>query len=710
MCDGVKAESVRIVIESDEISLDPTCGAFITMNPGYLGRSELPEGLKALFRPITVMVPDLVLICENMLMAEGFTQAKILASKFYGLYSLLRDLLSKQPHYDWGLRAVKSVLVVAGGFKRLEPHLQEEALLMRALRDFNIPKIVREDEVVFFGLLGDLFPGIDPPRKVDPSLEDQVFQACIAVGNHPDEVFRLKVVQLEELLQIRHCVFVMGPPGAGKTQSWRTLAEARNIRGEKTKIVDINPKSVKTEELYGFISMATREWKDGLLSKVMRDLAEIPDDKPKWIILDGDLDANWIESMNSVMDDNKMLTLASNERVPLKPHMRLIFEIRDLRFATPATVSRAGILYISTDDGTQWQSLIQSWVVKLKTSPENKNKLHSCFSTYVRASLRWMAKNVAPVVTLQDMNFVQTLLYMLDGTLSSFILASESQDAVEKAFVFGMIWSMGSALTLTDDGTDNRKLFSDWWRTEWRNIKLPTQYTIFDYWYDPSSNTFEQWSKSPFLSPDMMVYNTSTPMSSVTVPTPETCSVTFWMKNLVGMRRPVMLAGPSGTGKTQIVNGMFSTFDPLEFLSCNVNFNFYTTSAVLQNTMSIPLVKKTGTNFGPPGQANLVYFIDDINLPEVDSYDTQSAVALLRQLIEYEHVYDMSKLTVKNISNTQLVACMNPTAGSFEINPRLQRWFATFAIGLPETMSLHTIYLTFLTGHLKVKMQCNTMQ
>lgn len=220
-------------------------------------------------------------------------------------------------------------------------------------------------------------------------------------------MFRLKVVQLEELLQIRHCVFVMGPPGAGKTQSWKTLAEARNIRGEKTKIVDINPKSVKTEELYGFISMATREWKDGLLSKVMRDLGEIPDDKPKWIILDGDLDANWIESMNSVMDDNKMLTLASNERVPLKPHMRLIFEIRDLRFATPATVSRAGILYISTDDGTQWGSLIQSWVLGLATTADNKSKLHQAFSAYVKPTLRWMAKNVAPVVTLQDMNFVQ---------------------------------------------------------------------------------------------------------------------------------------------------------------------------------------------------------------------------------------------------------------------------------------------------------------
>lgn len=701
VCDGVKAEVARIVIESDEVTLDPTCGAFITMNPGYLGRSELPEGLKALFRPITVMVPDLVLICENMLMAEGFTMAKVLASKFYGLYSLLRDLLSKQLHYDWGLRAVKSVLVVAGGFKRLEPDLQEEALLMRALRDFNIPKIVREDEVVFYGLLGDLFPGINPPRKVDTKLEELVGMACESLKNHPDDLFRLKVVQLEELLEIRHCVFVMGPPGAGKTQCWKTLAEARGLRGDKTKCVDINPKSVKTEELYGFISMATREWKDGLLSKVMRDLGEIPDEKPKWIILDGDLDANWIESMNSVMDDNKMLTLASNERIPLKPHMRLIFEIRDLRFATPATVSRAGILYISTDDGTQWNSLICSWLGKLECSDSSKEKLKNLFATYVKPTLRWMIKTVAPIVSLQDMNFVSTLLYMLDGTLSAQIMTSESADAIEKAFIFAMIWSMGSALTVTDDGTDNRKLFSDWWRTEWRQIKLPTQYTIFDYWYDPVSNSFELWSKSPFLSAEMMEYDSTTPMASVTVATPETCSVTYWMKILVGMRRPVMLAGPSGTGKTQIVNGMLAGFNPAEMLSTNINFNFYTTSAVLQNTMGIPLVKKTGTNYGPPGQAALVYFVDDINLPEVDLYDTQSAIALLRQHLEYEHVYDLTKLTAKNIGNTQLVACMNPTAGSFEINPRLQRWFATFAIGLPETMSLHTIYLTFLTGHLK---------
>jgi dynein heavy chain len=360
--DAIKAGKTRFTIQGDEISLDPSCGAFITMNPGYLGRSELPEGLKALFRPITVVVPDLELICENMLMAEGFVTAKALAKKFTTLYFLCRDLLSKAAHYDWGLRAIKSVLVVAGVMKRAEPALAESAILLRALRDFNIPKIVADDLDIFFGLLGDLFPGIDVPRKRDVRFE-KIVEDCAKEANlNCDPDFILKIVQLGELLEIRHCVFTMGPPGAGKSSTWKMLAKAQDKDGKKTTVVDLNPKVTVTNELYGYVMLATREWKDGLLSKTLRTLGQVTDTNPKWVILDGDLDANWIESMNSVMDDNKLLTLASNERIPLKPHMKMIFEIRDLRFATPATVSRAGILYISDSAGTQWRSYVKSWI------------------------------------------------------------------------------------------------------------------------------------------------------------------------------------------------------------------------------------------------------------------------------------------------------------------------------------------------------------
>jgi dynein heavy chain len=224
--DSIKNNSTEFTVEGETLTLDKTCGVFITMNPGYLGRAELPEGLKALFRPITVVVPDLELICENMLMAEGFTEAKLLAKKFTTLYFLCRDLLSKALHYDWGLRAIKSVLVVAGAFKRAEPNLPEQNLLMRALRDFNTPKIVADDLKIFMGLLGDLFPGIDPPRKRDSDFEAVIEAVTTEQGLFPDDQFILKVVQLKELLTIRHCVFVMGPPGSGKSSTWKTLGKA----------------------------------------------------------------------------------------------------------------------------------------------------------------------------------------------------------------------------------------------------------------------------------------------------------------------------------------------------------------------------------------------------------------------------------------------------------------------------------------------------
>eukprot|EP00618_Florenciella_parvula_P017259 CAMPEP_0119509726 /NCGR_PEP_ID=MMETSP1344-20130328/28914_1 /TAXON_ID=236787 /ORGANISM="Florenciella parvula, Strain CCMP2471" /LENGTH=751 /DNA_ID=CAMNT_0007546583 /DNA_START=8 /DNA_END=2260 /DNA_ORIENTATION=+ len=424
VCDGNKQfdpddpKTWLVKVEGDQVKLDPTCGAFITMNPGYLGRSALPEGLKALFRPMTVMVPDLVLICENLLMAEGYVDASILASKFYGLYALLRELLSKCEHYDWGLRAVKSVLVVAGGLKRNQPDLAEDILLMRALRDFNIPKIVAADEVIFRGLLNDLFPGLNPETIVDQKLSEAVDRACEDAGLWPDGSFNRKCVQLQELLDIRHCVFIMGPAGAGKTTVWKMLQNAQAILEPTAKIkaVDLNPKVVPTEDLYGHISMATREWKDGLLSIIMRDLGNIPDTKMKWIVLDGDLDANWIESMNSVMDDNKMLTLASNERIPLKAHMRMIFEIRDLKYATPATVSRAGILYISVDTGYQWRAIIASWVGTRDDgmySDEAKENISKFFEEYVPEALNFLKKNVKGVVPLEEVTVVVTLLRML---------------------------------------------------------------------------------------------------------------------------------------------------------------------------------------------------------------------------------------------------------------------------------------------------------
>lgn len=211
----------------------------------------------------------------------------------------------------------------------------------------------------------------------------------------------------------------MGPPGAGKTQTWKQLGRAQDKIGKKTTIVDINPKTVSTKDLYGY-NLPSKEWKDGLLSKTMRSLGEVPDQNPKWILLDGDLDTIWIESMNSVMDDNKILTLANNERIPLKLHMRMIFEIRDLRFASPATVSRAGILYISDDSGYQWESYIASWLEKLQKLdyiPNAKQKaadLKVMFNKYIPGTLLYIKKHCKLLIQVAPISMIASLCSILE--------------------------------------------------------------------------------------------------------------------------------------------------------------------------------------------------------------------------------------------------------------------------------------------------------
>ena len=132
-----------------EVQVKITVGIFVTMNPGYAGRTELPDNLKALFRPVVMVVPDSNIICEIMLMSQGFNSARVLAKKMTVLYKLGSEQLSKQYHYDFGLRALKSVLVMAGSLKREAADLPEDTVLMRALRDMNMPKFIFEDVPLF---------------------------------------------------------------------------------------------------------------------------------------------------------------------------------------------------------------------------------------------------------------------------------------------------------------------------------------------------------------------------------------------------------------------------------------------------------------------------------------------------------------------------------------------------------------------------------
>lgn len=692
--DAIRAQKKEFNFQNEIIPLIPTCGAFITMNPGYKGRAELPENLKALFRPCAMVVPDFLNICEIMLASEGFVDAKPLAKKFVTLYKLNKELLSKQDHYDWGLRAIKSVLVIAGSLKRAEPNISEEKILMRALRDTNMAKLSKDDVEIFKRLISDLFPMLEVPTKKDAVLEDSLKKAVqqlnLQVGEN--NIFILKTVQFKELLDVRHSVFILGPAGSAKSSVWKTLAKGMELLDKKVWTHIMDPKAVSSDELYGYMHRATRDWKDGILSYFMREMSKsehVHVDSPKWIILDGDIDAEWIESMNTVMDDNKVLTLASNERIPLTPAMRMIFEISHLKNATPATVSRAGILFLNETD-VGWAPFKESWI-ETRSHEREKHYLEQLFEKYAPAALDWLRHNVKAIIPVSDINMIQTLCYLLEGLITEETCPNgTTNDVYENYFAFAAIYAFGGALEQED-----KIMFSGWFKKTFPAFKVPEANTVFDFYITEGKN-FTPWSE---IVPKY-VHDYDIPFSEIVVHTEETVRLNYVSSLLIDNKKPVLFVGTAGTGKTTIAREKLNHLSENTLYSA-INFNSNTDSQTLQIILEQSLEKKAGRRFAPPGIKKLIYFVDDLNMPTPDKYNTQSAIALMRQHIDYGFWFDRTKMSVKEIGNTQYIAAMNPKAGSFTVDDRLQRHFGTFACSFPSKQDLSTIYLQIMTGHFK---------
>lgn len=694
----------------DTISLIPTCGFWITMNPGYAGRTELPENLKALFRSCAMIRPDMKLIQENMLMAEGFQTARALSVKFNTLYELSSALLSKQPHYDWGLRAVKSVLRVAGGMKRANPNLDESQVLMRALRDFNTPKIPNHDIPIFLRLINDLFMGLTVDSKVDESLKSKIIRVTEEQDLQYDEMFINKTCNFQELLDVRHSVMLLGPTGCAKSTIWKTLQAVHNLNQSKPVCVaeTVNPKAVTGDELYGYMTLA-KDWKDGVLSIIMRGMSKNFSEQGfydyqtyKWVVLDGDIDAVWIESMNTVMDDNKVLTLVSNERVPLSPAMRMVFEINSLKNATPATVSRAGILYINESD-IGWRPFMETWVHKRESATE-KNFLPALFDRYIDTLVEMTRKGYKEVTSLRLINKVSTIIYLLEGTLPLVPEEKMTAEIIEMIFAYCAMWAFGGPMIVDKSGDYRRKFSEDF--TSTFGTKFPKDGLCFDYFFDPVEGEYLNWSThiSPYSPIPIGNKPGETSFNTLFVDTVETTRMSYILDKLVKNGKYSMFVGNAGTGKTEIIKHFLDGLDKDvdNIMSKNVVMSYYTSSYTLQQELEGYIDKRSGTYFGPPMGKKMVFFIDDMNLPYVETYGTQNSVALLTQHMQYGSIFDRGDLGIrKHLMDIQYIAAMNPTAGSFEICERCQRHFATFAIAMPSTNDLNTIFSSLFGGHLR---------
>ncbi|CAO2605461.1 Dynein axonemal heavy chain 6, partial [Lemmus lemmus] len=211
-----------------------------------------------------------------------------------------------------------------------------------------------------------------------------------------------KVIQLYETMLVRHGVMLVGPTGGGKTTVYQVLAETLgnleklntgNSFYQPVKTYVLNPKSITMGELYGEVNNITLEWKDGLMALSVRAAVNDTSEDHKWIISDGPVDALWIENMNTVLDDNKMLCLANSERIKLTPQIHMLFEVQDLRVASPATVSRCGMVFVDPEE-LKWMPYVKTWMNKMskRLNEETQEYLLNLFSRYVDDGLQFINK------------------------------------------------------------------------------------------------------------------------------------------------------------------------------------------------------------------------------------------------------------------------------------------------------------------------------
>lgn len=750
--EALRDRVTQIELIGRDVKVNFDTGIFVTMNPGYAGRSNLPDNLKQLFRAMAMVKPDREMIAQVMLFSQGFKTAEMLASKVVPFFQLCKDQLSQQSHYDFGLRALKSVLVNSGNLKRQavtegetgdQVDETERKLLIRSISETMIPKLVGDDILLFKSLLQDVFPGTNISPAALTMLREKIQEVCKEHFYIYEDKWVEKIIQLYQIQSLQHGVMLVGPSGCGKTSAWQVLLEAmRRMDGVDGQSYLIDPKSISKDELYGNLDKTTREWQDGIFTHTLRKIVDNvrgESAKRHWIIFDGDVDPEWVENLNSVLDDNKLLTLPNGERLSIPSNVRIMFEVENLKYATLATVSRCGMVWFSEEVNTL-AMIFDNYLTRLRSVPVTTSdaeyiaasaaaksvgvESHESNISKEDAEILQVQKDCADILepffqpgelVVRTLAFAAEQEHVMDFTRLRVLTSLFSilnygvikiteynaghpyfpmdRDHIErfitKHLLFSLVWGMGGSMSI------KARFALGQFMSSVTTLPMPSG-ELINFQINMETGEWQPWSDAV---PTVEVETQKCESVNEVIPTVDTVRHVEVLKSWLAQHKPLLLCGPPGSGKTMTLTSVLNHLPDYDVVF--LNFSSATQPGMILKTFEqyCEFVSTQDGTIMRPVQAGkwLVVFCDEINLPATDKYGTQRVITFIRQLVEQGGFWRAKDLSWVKIERIQFVGACNPPTdpGRIPLSHRFLRHAPLLLVDFPAEESLHQIYGTF---------------
>jgi dynein heavy chain 2 len=675
--DAIREKRPNLNLLGNDLQVNYNAGIFVTLNPagkGYGGRSKLPDNLKLLFRPVAMSRPDNELIAEVMLFSEGFKQGKRLAKKIVSIFQLSNQLLSKQQHYDWGLRALKTILTASGdimeltrgkGDKALTSSFEDE-ILLKALNDNTASKLTSEDLTTFYQLVEDVMPGVKVPDIKSEQLIAAIEKVLLKSNYEIQERQMMKIIQFHAALSQRMGVVIMGPSGSGKTTIWSVLKEALNAMGVTVKVYIMNPKAISRSQLLGYMDPNTREFHNGVLTAAARKVIKEPPQVLNWIICDGDVDPKWIEALNSVLDDNHLLTLPTGERIAFGNNVNFIFETHDLKWASPATVSRMGMIYLNNDD-VNVSSLLSKW--KKEKQVKDESQLNLFLKDYFEEIINLISR-------YEEHQIIRTTRMGSILTILSQVKDCENKKKFSLAAMRGIVSNFRQEV--------REDLIA-------KLEKVMSEKLSFLSYYDDKQGSVNQYKQ---IASDLK----SQKDTDLCVLTPSVQANQAMIGKVLESNGTVILVGPEGGGKNTILKRCITNLGQgMKVKTVTVHCNSQTSSSQIIAQLQDACVKATSSHgpiLRPKDATRLIIYLRDINLAKPDEFDSIELISFLQQMHSHRGFYDEELEFINIDKNIQFVVSMNPSSdiGRHEISTRLTACTNILFVDYPSKEDMKLIF------------------